>query len=369
MIKVAIVGCGKIADAHAAAIAMIPEARIVGVYDREELMAKQLWERFEVQQYYADLGQMLELAKPDVVHITTPPQSHFDIATACLNSGCHVYIEKPFTLNTTEAKRLIQLADERSLKLTVGTDEQYSHAAVRMRQLVRAGYLGGPVIHMEECYGYDLGEEHYARAILGDRSHWTRALPGQLLHNNVSHGIAKIAEFLTGENMRVIAHGFTSRFMRNIGENDIIDELRVIINDDDRTTAYFTFSSQMRPLLREFRIFGPKNGLVVNESHQSVIRLSGRKYVSYLEKAVPLNDYARQYRQNIIFNAKQFIKRNFHMKAGLRTLIESFYDSITAGTPLPISYKEIILTSEIMDSIFSQVYPGWHARPSAPPRG
>ena len=42
---------------------------------------------------------MLSDAQPDVVHITTPPESHFEIARLCLAAGCHVYVEKPFTLN------------------------------------------------------------------------------------------------------------------------------------------------------------------------------------------------------------------------------------------------------------------------------
>ena len=48
MLKVAIVGCGKIADAHALEIQRIKNCRIVGVCDREELMARQLYERFQI---------------------------------------------------------------------------------------------------------------------------------------------------------------------------------------------------------------------------------------------------------------------------------------------------------------------------------
>lgn len=331
MLKVAIIGCGRIADSHAAMISMIPGAEIVGVCDSEELMAKQLYERFRVRQYFQEIRKMLEVARPDVVHITTPPLSHFEIARTCLDYGCHVYVEKPFTIDTLEAEGLIQLANHKNLKMTVGTDEQYSHVFIQVRNLVRNGYLGGPVTHMEDYYCYDLGEEHYAKALLGDKTHWTRKLPGKLLHNNISHGIAKIAEFLTGDNLKIIAHGYTSNFLKDINENDIIDELRVIINDDNKISAYFTFSSQIRPLLREFRIFGPKNGLAINESQQSLIKLNGKKYVSYLERVVPLNNYARQYRKNIVNNTKLFLKRNFHMKAGMKFLIESFYDSIVRG--------------------------------------
>ena len=80
MLKVAIVGCGKIADSHAAQIARIPGCAIVGVCDREPLMAQQLSERFPVKACYRDVTDLIEHAKPDVVHITTPPQSHYEIS-------------------------------------------------------------------------------------------------------------------------------------------------------------------------------------------------------------------------------------------------------------------------------------------------
>jgi hypothetical protein len=46
---------------------------------------------------------------------------------------------------------------------------------------------------------------------------------------------------------------------------------------------------------------------------------------------------------------------DFHMDSGKKYLIESFYRSITDGTPLPIPYREILLTSRIMDEIFEQI--------------
>ena len=80
MLRVAIVGCGKIADAHASQIQRIKGCEIVGVCDREELMARQLAERFRIGRYFDDLTALLRETRPQVVHITTPPQSHTAIA-------------------------------------------------------------------------------------------------------------------------------------------------------------------------------------------------------------------------------------------------------------------------------------------------
>jgi len=355
MLKIAIVGCGKIADSHASQIRQLQGCEIVAVCEQEELMARQLCERFAVRRHYDDTTKLLREARPDVVHITTPPQSHFEIARQCLEAGCHVYVEKPITLYTAELEELIALSKQRGLKLTVGHDEQFSHSARHMRELIRSGYLGGTPIHMESTWCYDLGDPTYAKALLADTAHWVRRLPGKLLHNVISHGIAKISEFLITPTPTVIAHGYVGPLLSSLGAREIVDELRVIISDEHRTTAYFTFSSQMRPSLDQFLIYGPQNGLFLDEKRQTLIKLRGSRYKSYLEQFVPPLALARQYLDSSYRNLRLFLRREFHQDAGKKCLIESLYRSIIDGTPVPIPYDQILRTSRIMDAIFEQI--------------
>jgi len=355
MLKVAIVGCGKIADSHVLQIQRIKGCDVVAACDQEPLMAQQLSERFRIKQYFSDLTELLRNARPDVVHVTTAPQSHFDIAKLCLESGCHVYVEKPFTLYENEAQELIARASEMQLKITVGHDDQFDHAARRMRALVQSGFLGGVPVHMESSYCYELGGGSYATALLRDKRHWVRRLPGRLLQNIISHGIARIAEHLKSESPHVIAYGFVSPFLRSEGENEIIDELRVIICEEERTTAYFTFSSQMHPSLHQFCIYGPKNGLALDHDQETLIKLRGSRFVSYAERFIPPVTTASQYLGNLKTNLKTFLRNDFHMKSGMKYLIESFYRSIVEDTPVPIPYREILLTARIMDMIFAQL--------------
>jgi predicted dehydrogenase len=277
-----------------------------------------------------------------------------------LEHGANVYVEKPFTLNTKDAQTLVALDEERGLRLTAGHDDQFSPVARRMRTLINSGYLGGDPVHMESYFCYDLSDPAYARALLNDKRHWVRRLPGKLLQNIISHGVARIAEFLPTDAPRVIAHGFVSPFLGNMGEEELIDELRVIISGEKRTTAYFTFSSQMRPLLHQFRIYGPQNGVVVDQDQETLIKLRGQKSKSYLEKFVPPVGFASQFLGNLTTNVKGFMGRDLHMKSGMQCLIESFYNSIVQNTPPPIPYREIVLTARIMDAIFEQL----HARQS-----
>lgn len=355
MLKIAIVGCGKIAEAHAFQIGRVKGCEIVAACDREPLMAQQLYERFPVKSYFSDLTEMLSEAKPDVVHICTPPESHYDIATTCLKSGAHVYVEKPFTIDEEQARKVIALAIERGLKITAGHDDQFTHVARRMRALVQSGFLGGAPVHMESYYCYQIARTGYAGALFGDKGHWVRRLPGKLLHNIISHGVARIAEFVASESPEVIARGFVSPPLRKMGETEIIDELRVIICEEERTTAYFTFSSQMRPSLHQFRMYGSENGLILDHDDETLIKLRGARFTSYAEKFVPPAQFAAQYMGNLRGNLVKFLARDFHMKSGMKFLIESFYQSIVEGTPLPISYREILLTARIMDEIFAQL--------------
>src|SRR5436190_950027 len=136
MIRVAIVGCGKIADQHVQAIRRIPDTSIVATCDLEPLMARQLAERYEIEEAFADVQEMLRASSPDVVHITTPPQSHHALGLICLDAGSHVYIEKPFTVTAGEAESLIQRARDRGVHVTAGHNYQFTPEMLAMRRLV-----------------------------------------------------------------------------------------------------------------------------------------------------------------------------------------------------------------------------------------
>src|SRR5215207_1957128 len=99
-LRVAIVGCGQIADAHLQEVKKIRTAEVVATCDQYPELAFQAAERFGVPEVHNDVGRMLEQVRPDVVHITTPPHTHAPLARQAISAGAHVYVEKPFTVNT-----------------------------------------------------------------------------------------------------------------------------------------------------------------------------------------------------------------------------------------------------------------------------
>ena len=356
MLRIAIVGCGKIADQHVQAIHRISGCRIVGLCDQEILMARQLGERFGVSTCFSDIATMLRETSPDVVHITTPPEGHYSLAKISIESGAHVYLEKPFTVTAEEAGSLVQLAQSRGLKITAGHNYQFTLEMLEMRRLVEQGFLGGRPVHLESHYGYDLDDPSYVRPILGSRQHWVRRLPGQLLHNVISHGIVRIAEFLDEELSDLVARAHQSPKLRMLRGEEVLDELRVMIRDRSGTTAYFCFSSQIKPGLSQFRICGPRNSILVDQTSGSIFRNEKRKNKSYLTFFVPPLLNARENLLNAGRNIVNFAGRKLYQDSGMTELIRRFYQSIELKIPPPIPYREIILTARIMDEIFAQIY-------------
>lgn len=354
MVRVAIVGCGKIADQHVSAIRRIPDSTVVAACDRESLMAGQLAERFNIQACFEDVEDMLGAISPDVVHITAPPQSHYALGHQCLEAGSHVYLEKPFTVTATETESLISLAQHRQLNITAGHNTQFTPAMMEMRRLVNDGFLGGNPVHLESYWSYNLGDLDYVAPMLGNPDHWVRQLPGQLHHNLISHGVARVAEFLDDDIVELISSTHQSNYLRDLGATDIADELRVLIRDRLGTTALFCFSTQIKPPLNMLHIYGQLNSIKVDLMSESFIKIPGKSYKSYLSFLVPpLND-AREHIANAKRNALNILRRRLYQDAGMKELIHRFYDSITTGSPPPIPYREIMLTARIMDAIFSQ---------------
>ncbi|PYX02447.1 MAG: gfo/Idh/MocA family oxidoreductase, partial [Acidobacteria bacterium] len=238
-------------------------------------MARQLAERFHIAGVFSDAQEMLKAASPDVVHITTPPQSHYPLAKQCLESGSHVYLEKPFTVTVSQAESLIELAKDRGLKITVGHNYLFTLEMLEMRCLVREGFLGGRPVHLESYWSYDLGDTTYVGPMLGNRDHWVRQLPGQLFHNIISHGIAKLAEFLDNDLAEIVATADQSEQLRSLGVQDVLDELRVMIRDKSGTTALFCFSTQIKGL-NQLRLYGPSGTLSADIITGTLVRSGTR---------------------------------------------------------------------------------------------
>lgn len=356
-LKVAIVGCGKIADGHVEEIQKLPSlGRVVACCDLEPLMAEQLASRYAIPRYYSDFDQMLERERPDVVHVTTPPGPHLALTTRALEAGCHVYVEKPLTLRHEEAEELVRRVEAAGKKMTIGYTYLFDPPALAMRELIAEGVLGEPV-HVESYYGYNLAGP-FGKALLGDASHWVHGLPGKLFHNNIDHMLYKMIEHLPDVRPTPLATSATRRAERFGDRRDHMhDELRVLLQGE-RVTGYGMFSSHARPALHLVRVHGTKNTLEIDYTSRTVTVQSSPKLPSAIGRIVPAFETALAFAREGAKNVVRFAKADYHFFSGLSHLIAAFYRAVGEGAPLPIPYSDMLRISWMMDAIFAQLAQG-----------
>ncbi|SRR6266403_1199374 len=353
MLKVAIVGCGKIADGHVEEIQKQSNAHIVGVCDQEPLMAEQIAVRYGLGAYFANFDRLLDEARPDVVHITTPPQSHLPLAVKAMDAGCHVYVEKPLALNAADSRILLDHATRTGKKMTVGYSAYYDPPARMMRALAAQGVLGEPV-HVESFLGYSLAGV-FGKAVLADRGHWVHQLPGKLFQNNLDHILYKIAEFVTDEHPLVKTFGYRRRSATGDEVVDSMpDELRVIIGGA-KVSGYGTFSSHAKPVGHFLRVYGTRNTIHVNYVTRTVTLDPDPKLPSAIGRILPAFGQAWEYFREGSRNVLRFARSEYSFFAGMNYLISAFYASIQKDEPLPIPYGEMLRVAETMDQIFAQM--------------
>lgn len=138
---------------HLKAIAACPFATVVGVADpaaSAETLAPLLPAEAIV---VASAAELFERAKPDVVHIVTPPGSHAALAVQALEAGCHVYVEKPFTPTLEEARRVLDLAAARGLLVCAGHQVLFEVPALAaIEHLPQIGRL----VHIESYFSFKM---------------------------------------------------------------------------------------------------------------------------------------------------------------------------------------------------------------------
>src|SRR5436305_11447 len=110
--RAALIGTGQIAQQHLACLRALPGITLVGVCDLSRAMAESAAERFGVAAWFTDHRAMLDAVRPDIVHITTPPASHFRLAMDALTAGSHVIVEKPATAARAELDVLLRSASQ-----------------------------------------------------------------------------------------------------------------------------------------------------------------------------------------------------------------------------------------------------------------
>jgi predicted dehydrogenase len=133
MLKIGVIGAGHLGKIHIKCINDIPEFKLMGFFDTDQLQALSVANEFGIRSFES-IEQLI--GEVDVVDIVTPTIAHFEHASRALRQFRHVFIEKPIVTSPEEARRLIDIAREANVKVQVGHVERYNPAMVAARPFI-----------------------------------------------------------------------------------------------------------------------------------------------------------------------------------------------------------------------------------------
>jgi predicted dehydrogenase len=139
--RIAIVGCGFVADYYLKTLPGHPELELVGVMDRNGDRATH-FSTYHSVFVYPTLDELLKDPQVELVLNLTNPSSHYAVSKACLESGKHVYSEKPLAMAMHEAEELVKLAEAKGLLIASAPCSLLSETAQTLWKALRENRVG-----------------------------------------------------------------------------------------------------------------------------------------------------------------------------------------------------------------------------------
>ncbi len=342
VLKVAIVGGGPMALHHARTIAQLPElAQLVAFADPNAAARDAMTAASPGVAGFKSLQELLATARPDVVHVCTPYQTHESIAREALEAGCHVYVEKPFTENLAAAERLLALAEQKRVSVCSGHQLLFELPARRAAELVP--HLGR-VVHVESYFSFRAAK----RAGPGRAPR----RPDEQLLDILPHPIYVLLRFLsTGANV-----GKPSAITAlDIGPRGTVHAS--FRRGDATGTLIVTLDG--RPVESYIRLVGTNGSLVADFVRGTVQHLFGpgssgidKLFAPYLVAGQLLAGTTSAMTRRIVKGQRSY--------PGLAEIFKAFYEAIGGTGPLPISPSEIretVQACETIASALTRAYP------------
>jgi predicted dehydrogenase len=340
-LRVALIGAGQIARLHLNCLKTLRGVEIAGVCDLSPAVAESIAERYGVPAWFTDHAAMLRDVKPDVVHVTTPPTSHFRLAMNALQSGAHVLVEKPATATLAELEQLVRYAGERQLVITEDYNYVFNHATREIARWVETGALGA-VVHVEVMMSLNqFGPGGFADP---NARHAALALAGGALADYLPH-LTSLAHRFIGAHRRAQAI-WTKRRPSILP----YDELHAVV-EGAYGTATLGFSSTAQPDAFWLRVFGERGQASTNlwETRLTLERL--RDGPRPLQPLLNGLEEGRAVRRAAIGTLMRKFKPGPGAYDGMWHLIAGTYDALARAATLPVPIEHVLAVNRMVEAL------------------
>jgi UDP-N-acetyl-2-amino-2-deoxyglucuronate dehydrogenase len=141
-VKVALIGCGRVASVHAQALSKLPHTELSAVVDIKPDRAEKFSELYDCNNVLTDYKEALADPEIDAVEICTPHYLHAPIAIDAARAGKHILTEKPMAISVLDADAMIHEAEKAGVKLGVIFQNRYNDASMAIKEAIDQGKLG-----------------------------------------------------------------------------------------------------------------------------------------------------------------------------------------------------------------------------------
>jgi predicted dehydrogenase len=318
-LKAGILGCGHVSRKHVATLRKLRGVELAGVCDRDAALARRMAHVAGCSRSYSDLPQLLAEAKPDVVHILTPPQSHRELAIQAMRAGCHVLVEKPMALTVQDAAQMTEVSHREGVSLCVCHNFLFEPCVLRARDLVASGAVG-KVVSVDVFW-----------RLLRERlrnSGWIHDLPGGVFHEVAPHPFYLLLEFVDAPRVASVSAATVG------GELEVSpDELRLQF-EGATGLASVAISVHSEPHLAFMRIHGTRMTLWLDFTTNTLVKLKKAGVGRQSKLRMNLGHGAQLWMQTTMNAVKVLTGR---MEFGHAALIRRFYDSLRTGSAPPVT--------------------------------
>lgn len=217
--KYALIGCGRIATNHIKA-AVNNKLEIVAVCDilpekMEEILAKHELEKEESIHRYTNYKELIEAENPELISIATESGNHAEIALYCIEKGVNIIIEKPMAMSIEDANKIIDLAEEKHVKVSACHQNRFNVAVQELRSAIESGRFG-KISHGSIHVRWNRNHGYY------DQASWrgTWAQDGGALMNQCIHGI-DLLRWMMGDEVEEVYGATRQQFHDYLEAEDV----------------------------------------------------------------------------------------------------------------------------------------------------
>ncbi|MBN2365922.1 MAG: gfo/Idh/MocA family oxidoreductase [Calditrichaeota bacterium] len=154
VLKIGLVGCGAFGQFCLDTFSKMDEVLLTAIMDSDKALVKKTAAKFNTS-WYTDFKKFLLRADVELVHLVTPPETHYKMGMQALRAEKHVLCEKPLALSTEQGKEMIAEAAERNLILPVNFVLRYAPVTDMVHSLIQSGIMGAPLRAYFENYATD----------------------------------------------------------------------------------------------------------------------------------------------------------------------------------------------------------------------